>query len=125
MVHLAQDVGPTRRQSDYQRSVVVAIDSPEITSSTRRFCRRPAGVLRFVVLSLPWCFVLGLALTALLTNIIPLADRALGLEFLGHPLRVRSGRDPQSFPRYGRRAVRRRAHPPSRLITGEHHAALP
>jgi hypothetical protein len=76
MVHLAQDVGPTRRQSDYQRSVVVAIDSPEITSSTRRFCRRPAGVLRFVVLSLPWCFVLGLALTALLTNIIPLADRS-------------------------------------------------
>ena len=40
--------------------------------------------VRFVVLSLLWCFVLGPLLAVLLTNIIPLAEPyALGLVFLG------------------------------------------
>ena len=40
--------------------------------------------VRFVVLSLLWCFVLGPALAVLLANIIPLAEPyALGLVFLG------------------------------------------
>src|SRR5512143_4242345 len=56
--------------------VGLRLDAPEAVAALRN--------VRFVVLSLLWCFVLGPALAVLLTKLIPLTEPyAIGLVVLG------------------------------------------